>query len=94
MVKSLGKPKLWGARWPGPAIIDIDHHRLRGRLGRVNPSHQLFLGNTGSIPQRDSNPVFSSRSRFRRNFRPDVYKKAAATDAWRHTLACFRQHLK
>jgi dienelactone hydrolase len=29
-----------------------------------------------------------------RNFRPDVYKKAAATDAWRHTLACFRQHLK
>jgi carboxymethylenebutenolidase len=26
--------------------------------------------------------------------RPDVYNKAAAEDAWRRTLAFFRQHLK
>jgi carboxymethylenebutenolidase len=26
--------------------------------------------------------------------RPDVYNKAAADDAWRRTLALFRQHLK
>ena len=26
--------------------------------------------------------------------RPDVYDKTAADDAWRRTLACFRQHLK
>ena len=26
--------------------------------------------------------------------RPDVYDKAAAADAWRRTLACFREHLK
>ncbi len=26
--------------------------------------------------------------------RPDVYNKTAADDAWRRTLALFRQHLK
>ena len=26
--------------------------------------------------------------------RPDVYNKAAADDAWRRTIALFRQHLK
>jgi carboxymethylenebutenolidase len=26
--------------------------------------------------------------------RPDVYHKASADDAWRRTLALFRQHLK
>ena len=36
----------------------------------------------------------ASTTRFFNDERPDVYNKAAADDAWRRTLALFRQHLK